>query len=237
MTQRPHIMSPEEIREEFERDACVVRDGHFVYAGGKHGSVYVRKDILLSDTRRARKLVIELGRRILSNDLDHGVGAVVGPAQSGIIMAHRVADYLDDMPDWSDEERRVRAYYAEKERRESDGQEIFVLRRDFPMAIKGLRVLVAEDVVNEGSTSRRVVEAVMLAGGTVVGVVALWNRGPHRKIVLPMPGSPRAVEIPIVALVEEELEAWRPADCPLCAKGVPISITLGHGAAFLSTRA
>jgi len=237
MSQRPYPMSPEAIREEFERDACVVRDGHFVYAGGKHGSVYIRKDVILADVRRARRLVTELGRKILSQDLDHGVEAVVGPEKSGIVMAHRVADYLDEMPDVSGSARRVRAYYAEKEARESDGEEIFILRRDFPMAVKDRRVLVAEDIVNEGYTSRRVVEAIMLAGGTVVGVAALWNRGPHRKIVLPIPGSPRRVEIPIVALVEEPLDAWRPGECPLCAGDVTINISLGHGASFLKVRA
>jgi orotate phosphoribosyltransferase len=226
-----------QIREEFERDACVVRDGHFVYTGGKHGSVYIRKDILLSDTRRARRLVIELGRKILERDLDQGVQAVIGPEKSGIVMAHRVADYLDDMPNWSDDEHRVYAYYAEKEKRDSDGQEIFVIRRDFPKAIKDRRVLIAEDIINEGRTSQRVLEAVMLAGGTVVGVVALWNRGPHRKIVLPMPGSKRKVEIPIVALIEEQLDAWRPADCPLCAADMPINISLGHGASFMKAHA
>jgi len=237
MSQRPYPMSPEAIREEFERDACVVRDGHFVYAGGKHGSVYIRKDILLSDTRRARKLVVELGRKIIAADLDHGVGAVVGPAQSGIIMAHRVADYLDGMSDWSDEEHRVFAYYAEKEM--LDDAEVFRLRRDFPLAVKDRRVLIAEDIVNEGTTARRVVEAVMLAGGTVAGVVALWNRGPHRQIVLPMPGSARRVEIPIVALVEEQLNAWLPGrgHCPLCDADVPINISLGHGASFLKGQA
>lgn len=230
-------MTPEEIREEFERDGCVVRDGHFVYAGGKHGSVYVRKDTLLSDTRRAGRLVAELGRKILAEDLDHGIEAVVGPAQSGIIMAHLVAQYLDGIPTWDDETRRVHAYYAEKDWRESDGAEIFVLRRDFPKAVERRRVLIAEDVVNDGQTARRVVEAVMLSGGIVAGVVALWNRGTERKIVLPMPGSRRQIDIPIIALVEERLQAWKPDDCPLCADGVPISTTLGHGLSFLKARA
>ena len=233
MEHRP--MTPEKIREEFERDACVVRDGHFVYAGGKHGDTYIRKDVILADVRRARRLVTELGRKILSQDLDHGVEAVIGPEKSGIVMAHRVADYLDAMPNWSDEERRVRAYYAEKEL--VADKETFVLRRDFPKAIMGCRVFIAEDIVNEAYTSRRVVEAVMLAGGIVVGVAALWNRGPHRKIVMPIPGSSRRVEIPIVALIEERLDAWKAEDCPLCAKGVPINISLGHGASFTKVRA
>lgn len=230
--ERSTLMTTREIREEFEVDGCVVRDGHFVYTGRKHGSVYIRKDILLSDTRRARRLVKELGARIHAARLDRDVEAVVGPAQSGIIMAHRVADDLDE---WSLDGRRVRAYYAEKERRGTE--ERFVLGRDFPLALRGRRVIVAEDIVNQATTSRRVVEAVMLAGGVVTGVVALWNRGGERVVTVPIPGSPRAVEVPIVALVEERLDAWEPGECPLCAAGVPINSALGHGAAFLNGRA
>lgn len=233
MEHRP--MTPGQIREEFEGDACVVRDGHFVYTGGKHGSVYIRKDRVLSNVRRARRLIAELGRKILAEDLDQGVEAVIGPEKSGIVMAHRVADYLDERYGLPDDPCRVLAYYAEKETLEDS--EVFRLRRDFPSAIKDRRVLIAEDIVNEASTSRRVVEAIMLAGGTVAGVVALWNRGPHKKIVLPIPGSKRRVEIPILALVEEQLDAWAPGDCPLCAREVPISMNLGHGASFLKARA
>lgn len=230
-------MTPGQIREEFEGDACVVRDGHFVYTGGKHGSVYIRKDRVLSNVRRGRRLIAELGRKILAEDLASDIDAVIGPEKSGIVMAHRVADFLDERHGSPDDPCRVQAYYAEKARRESDGAEIFVLRRDFPLEVKNRRILIAEDIVNEGHTSRRVVEAVMLAGGTVAGVVALWNRGPHEKIILPIPDSRRRVEIPIVALIEEQLDAWAPEECPLCAAEVPISITFGHGASFLKAQA
>src|ERR1041385_8554208 len=122
----PRPLTPEQIHEEFESDACVVRDGHFVYTGGKHGSVYIRKDRVLSNVRRARRLIAELGRRILAADLDHGVEAVIGPEKSGIVMAHRVADYLDEQHGMPGDPCRVQAYYAEKEK--LDGLEVFRLR-------------------------------------------------------------------------------------------------------------
>jgi len=54
---------------------------------------------------------------------------------------------------------------------------------------------------------------------------------------LPIPGMPLRVEIPMIALIEEKLDAWEPVDCPLCQAGVPINISLGHGAALLENRA
>ena len=224
---RSEPMTPGLIRQEFERDGCVARNGHFVYSGDKHGSVYIRKDILLSDTRRARRLIAELGRKIVRSGLHVRLEAVVGPAMSGIVMAHRTADVLDDLADAMGVAERVRAYYAEKEVGDQ-GEENFVLRRDFPLWIRGRNVLIAEDVVNDAHTARRVAAAVIANGGIVTGVVALWNRGPERKLVFPVPDTSRRVEIPIIALVEERLDAWEKSECPLCRDGVPFSVDLGH---------
>lgn len=228
-------MTEAEIREMFEQGGVVVREGHFVYSSEKHGSVYINKDILLSDPLRAQTLADELGRKILARDLDLGVEVVIGPAMSGIKMSHLVASFLSEFfrtQDWSDDgPRRVLSVYAEK-----DGPERFALRRGFDDVVKDRKVLIAEDIVTEGGTARRVVDAVMAAGGTVVGVVALWNRGSRREIVLPVPGTSREIKIPIVGLVEERLDAWGEDECPLCAQKVPFS-TLGHAASFLQKKA
>lgn len=231
MANRP--MTIEEIRADLEGEGCVVRKGHFVYSGLKHGSVYINKDIILSDPLRAQRLGDELGHRILQRDLDLDVEAVVGPAMSGIKMAHLIASFLAGFfatQNWAEEPCRVLAAYAEK-----DGPERFSLNRGFDLVVKGRKVIVAEDVVNEGTTAQRVVETVMAAGGTVVGVAALWNRGSAREIVLPIPGSSRSVRIPIVALIEERLEAWGEDECPLCARKEPFS-SLGHAASFLEKK-
>jgi len=227
-------MTTAEIREMFERDGAVVRDGHFVYASGKHGRVYVNKDILLSDPSRAQLLGDELGRKILARDLDLDVEVVVGPAMSGIKMSHLVASFLTEFfrtQSWSDDgPHRALAIYAEK-----DGPERFVLRRGFDDVVKHRKVLIAEDIINEATTARRVIDAVMTAGGVVGGVVALWNRGSAREIEMPVPGSGRMIRIPIVALIEERLEAWGEDECPLCARKVPFS-SLGHAASFLEKK-
>ena len=221
---RKEPLSPAQIRELFERDGAVVSGGHFVYASGKHGSTYVNKDILLSDPLRAQVLAEELGRKIVTEGVHRGVEVVVGPAMSGIKMSHLVAHVL------STEDRRVLAVYAEK-----DGPDAFALRRGFDDVVQDRRVLIAEDIVNEATTSRRVIEAVVSAGGIVAGVTALWNRGSQREIVLPVPSSARAAKIPIVSLVEERLQAWGEDECPLCARKVPFN-SLGHAKAFLQKK-
>jgi len=239
---RKEPLSAAQIRELFERDGAVVRGGHFPYASGKHGRVYVNKDILLSDTLRAQLLVDELARKILATDAFRDVEVVVGPAMSGIKMSHLVAQclsahYADVNATTDFGPFRALAVYAEKHVEEVDGKEVerFVLRRGFDDVVKQRRVLIAEDIVNEATTARRVVETVIAAGGTVVGVAALWNRGSQREIVLPMPGSTRLIKIPIVALIEERLDAWGEDECPLCANKVPFS-KLGHATAFIKKK-
>lgn len=240
---RKEALSPAEIRELFERDGAVVRGGHFVYASGKHGSVYVNKDILLSDPLRAQMLADELGRKILAHAAFRDVDVVVGPAMSGIKMSHLVghclsAHYASENAATDAGSFRVLAVYAEKHVVEHDDgtkEERFALRRGFDDVVAGRKVLIAEDIVNEATTARRVIEAVIASGGVVAGVVALWNRGSQREIALPVPGSARVARIPIVALVEERLEAWGEDECALCARKVPFN-SLGHAKAFLQKK-
>lgn len=232
------LSSHPEIRELFERDGAVVRGGHFVYASGKHGSVYINKDILLSDPLRAQLLADELGHKILARDLDLGIEVTVGPAMSGIKMSHLVAQYLSSfyatLGLGDENPHRCLAVYAEKSR-DADGMERFELRRGFDDVVKDRKVLIAEDIVTEGGTARRVIDAVMAAGGVVCGVAALWNRGSRREIVMPIPGTRREIRIPILALVEERLDAWGADECPLCAEKVPFN-SLGHAKAFLQKK-
>lgn len=222
-------MTDREIRRQFEQDGCMVRGGHFVYAGRKHGSVYINKAVLLCDPRRAQCLSDELGHRLIDKGLDRRTDVVVGPEKGGIKMSHLVAMSLSP-PEEEQGTRRVLAVYAEK-----DGPDRFVLKNGFDLVVRDRNVLIAEDIVNEATTVRSVIRCVMAAGGTVIGVSALWNRGPYRSISIELDPRGRTVEIPIVSLVEEQLDAWHETDCPLCAVGEPLS-ALGHAGEFLKKK-
>jgi orotate phosphoribosyltransferase len=85
------------------------------------------------------------------------------------------------------------------------------LRRGFQIS-PGERVLVVEDVVTTGLSTRETMEVARAAGAEVVGAAALVDRS----------GSGTALDVPFNALLAVELPTWDPAECPLCAQGVAL---------------
>jgi orotate phosphoribosyltransferase len=100
-----------------------------------------------------------------------------------------------------------------------------IFRRGYDALVAGRRVLVVEDILTTGGSARTVVQAVEKAGGTVVGVAALCNRG---GVTADLLGSPQ-----LYSLASVPLESWSAEECPLCASGVPVNTRLGKGAAFV----
>ena len=122
--------------------------------------------------------------------------------------------------------RDVLAVYAEEEIDEQGKRRVF--RRGYDDLVRGRRVLVVEDILTTGGSVRMVVDAVQQAGGTVVGVGALCNRG---AITAEQLHAPR-----LYALSDIPLESWAAEECPLCRSGVPVNTRIGKGAAFVRNR-
>ncbi len=140
-------------------------------------------------------LAARVGRALAERARELGpVEAVVGPALGGIIVAHELARALS-----------VRGMFAER----VGGR--LTLRRGFGIA-PGESCLIAEDVVTTGRSSWEIAELVAACGGRVVGVACLVDRRPEAA----------ALSLPLVSLVKLKLEAFPPAECPLCRRGVPL---------------
>jgi orotate phosphoribosyltransferase len=133
------------------------------------------------------------GRALASHFANEQVNAVVAPAIGGIIVAHETARAL-----------RVKALFTERE------AGAMTLRRGFGLK-EGERVLVVEDVVTTGGSTRETIEAVTRAGGTIVGAGSLVDR------------SNGAVDVGArrVALMTLDVPTYDPADCALCRQGTP----------------
>src|SRR5262249_35909202 len=136
---------------------AIVTGSHIVYTSGKHGSAYVNKDAVYPDTAR----IDELCGHLADGATSHRPDVVCGPAMGGIILAQWTGHHLG-----------IPAVYAEKA---AEGG--MVLRRGYDKLVAGRRVLVVEDVLNTGGSVRDAVAAVRAAGGDVVVVAALVNRG------------------------------------------------------------
>src|SRR5262249_31983555 len=156
--------------------------------------------------------VSELCRLLADATRDARPEVVCGPALGGIILSQWMGHHLG-----------VLAVYAEKLR---DGG--LALRRGYDRLVAGRGVLVGEDVMTAGGPVRRAVAAVRAAGGEVIAVAALCNRGNVTAADLDVPR--------LVALVELSLDSWDAAACPLCRDGVPIDTRVGKGREFLAAR-
>ena len=99
----------------------------------------------------------------------------------------------------------VRAMFAERQ----EGR--LVLRRGFAIAA-GERILVVEDVVTTGLSTRETIDVARAAGGVVVGAAALVDRS----------RGTADLGVPFASLLTMDLPTWPQAECPLCAKGMPV---------------
>jgi orotate phosphoribosyltransferase len=132
-------------------------EGHFILSSGLRSSRYLQCARVLMDPRRGARLAEALVARI-PDDLRASISAVVSPAMGGVICGHEMARALG-----------VEAMFLER----PDG--VFELRRGFRLS-PGQRVLMMEDVVTTGLSSKEAIAAIGRAGGVTVAAAALVDR-------------------------------------------------------------
>jgi orotate phosphoribosyltransferase len=150
------MLSDDQILEEF-RAADALLDGHFILSSGLRSSRYLQCARVLMDPARAEKLAQALAAK-LPADIRAAIDAVVSPAMGGVIIGHEMARALGKP-----------AMFVERP------QGVFELRRGFHLD-PGTRVLMVEDVVTTGLSSREAIAAVRQAGGEVIAEAALVDR-------------------------------------------------------------
>ncbi len=173
--------------------AGALLEGHFKLSSGRHSSRYLQCALYLADPARAEAA----GRQLAARLENAGAQLVVAPALGGVIIGHEVARALEDVP----------FYFTER----SDGE--MALRRGFEVQ-PGCRVLVVEDVVTTGGSTREVMDVVTRRGGVVVAAGAIVNRSGVENPFAPLP---------FTALLTVDVPNWAPDACPLCASGVPLT--------------
>ncbi len=170
------------------------QEGHFLLSSGLHSGDYMQCALYLAHPRRAETAGSLLASALTGSGLVPDV--VVGPAMGGLIIGHEVARALD------------RPFiFTER----VDGR--MTLRRGFGLS-EGQTIVIIEDVVTTGKSTREVMEVLHLHGGRVIGVASIINR---TKKPLPFDHTPYH------ALLAVDFPTWRPEDCPRCAEGTPIA--------------
>lgn len=149
-------MTDDDVLAEF-RAADALLEGHFILSSGLRSPRYLQCARVLMDPRRGARLAEELARR-MPGEIKREVDVVVSPAMGGVIAGHEMARALG-----------VEAMFLERP------EGVFELRRGFRLE-PGARVLMMEDVVTTGLSSREAIAAIGRAGGETVAAAALVDR-------------------------------------------------------------
>src|SRR5881398_2171283 len=153
---RLEMMSDDEILAEFWA-ADALLEGHFILSSGLRSPRYLQCARALMDPARAERLARALAAK-LPAEVREQVEAVVSPAMGGVIIGHEMGRALGRP-----------AIFVERP------QGVFELRRGFRLE-PGERVLLVEDVVTTGLSSREAIAAIEAAGGKVIGAASLVDR-------------------------------------------------------------
>jgi len=181
-------MNDSEVIDRFKKTGALL-EGHFVLSSGLHSSVYLQCAIALQSTRDAIDFGAALAEHFKSNQIE----TVASPAIGGIVIGYEVARQLGS-----------RFIWAERE----NGQ--MTLRRGFTVRSQE-RILVIEDVITTGGSTRDTIAALQASGAEVVAAGSIIDRSSGRVDV----GVPR------VSLATLDVPAVSPAECDACQRGEP----------------
>jgi len=179
----------------FEETGAYLR-GHFRLTSGLHSGEYLQCAKVLAHPNYAERLGSELARKLEPLLAGERISAVVSPAIGGIVIGHEVARALHTL-----------ALFAE---RDSASNEM-TLRRGFELS-PGESVVVIEDVITTGGSTKDVIRVVEQAGARAVAAGSIIDRSNGRVDL----GIPRA------ALETLDPVAYAPEECPLCREGLPV---------------
>lgn len=173
------------------RETGAYLSGHFRLTSGLHSPEYLQCARVLQYPQHAERF--GLAMRAALKDLV--VDVVCAPAMGGLIIGHEVARAFG-----------VRFIFTER-----DGEGKMTLRRGFTLE-PGERVLIVEDVITTGGSTREVVQLLQAAGARVLAAASIIDRS----------GGHADVGVPRIALATLDVTAYEAAVCPMCAQGLPV---------------
>jgi orotate phosphoribosyltransferase len=179
-------MEADQILQKFkETDALL--EGHFVLSSGMHSSNYLQCALALQYPADAAKFGRAIAERLAAEQFD----TVASPAIGGLVIGYATAQAFNTRFIWTERENGV-----------------MTLRRGFTVK-KGERILVVEDVITTGGSTRECIVALVSHGGNVVAAASIIDRS----------NGKADVGVPRIALVTLDVESYDPENCPMCARG------------------
>jgi orotate phosphoribosyltransferase len=179
-------VTSEAVLELFRRVGALL-DGHFRLTSGLHSPGYLQSALVLQHPREAEAFGAAIAQRVFNL----GAQAVLSPALGGIVIGQEVARGLG-----------VRAIFAERQ----NGR--LTLRRGFTLE-PGEKVLIVEDVLTTGGSTRETIEVALAASAEVVGAASIIDRS----------GGSHGLNVPYLSLASMAFPNYEPSACPMCASG------------------
>jgi orotate phosphoribosyltransferase len=178
------MLSHDDVLNEF-RAAGALLEGHFILSSGLHSSRYLQCARVLMDPNRAERLCQDLAGRVRAGGFGK-IDIVASPAMGGVVVGYEMARQMG-----------VDSVFFER----VDGK--LVLRRGFTIP-RGARVLMVEDIVTTGLSSRECIEGIALEGGVTVAAACLINRS----------GGKADVGVPLFALTSLDVPTYAADQLP-----------------------
>ena len=184
-------MTPDQVLGEFAKAGALLK-GHFILSSGRHSDTFLQKALVFQYPKRTAKLCKALAAKIKTK-VKKRIDAVVSPAVGGIIPGYETARHLN-----------LPAMFVERE------GGVFQLRRNFRLD-ETMNVVVVEDVVSTGLSSRECIEAVQKTGAKVVALACLIDRS----------GGEAKFDVPFLPLARIKVPSYEPDKLPKHLAGTP----------------
>ncbi len=179
-------MEADQILQKF-KDTDALLEGHFVLSSGMHSPSYLQCALALQYPADAAKFGRAIAERLAAEQFD----TVASPAIGGLVIGYATAEALNTRFIWTERENNV-----------------MILRRGFTVK-KGERILVVEDVITTGGSTRECTAALETQGAKVVAAASIIDRS----------NGKADVGVPRIALVTLDVESYDPENCPMCVRG------------------
>ncbi len=184
-------MKTEDVLEIF-REAGALLEGHFILSSGLRSPVFLQKAFIFKSPARTAKLCAALADKVRSN-LDVQPDIIVAPAMGGVIPGYEMARQME-----------LESLFVEREEGE------FTLRRGFTLEA-GQKVLMVEDIVTTGLSSRECIAAINATGAKVIGGACLFDRS----------GGQADIGVPLISLASRAFPTYAPEDVPAELAKIP----------------
>ncbi len=174
------------------KDAGALLEGHFLLSSGLHSPQYLQCALALQDPKDAARYGAEIVGKLMQENLADGVETVASPAIGGLVIGFAVAQALGAKFIWTERQ---------------NGE--MTLRRGFTLS-EGERMLVVEDVITTGGSTRECIAALEQHGAKVVAAASIIDRS----------NGTADVGVPRISLASLDVPSYAADVCPMCAKGI-----------------